>query len=88
MEAAARWSEQLTEAGAAVETFCVGPIYEAAGIAAWGRGDVLAAAVPVLHAGLTLPSGAPVKDVNDLARCSRAVLESADVREAFRSWDF
>jgi hypothetical protein len=88
MEAAARWSVQLCEAGAAVETFCVGPIYDTMSIAAWGRGELTSDEVQVLHAGLTLPSGAAVKDLNDLARCAPSVLESADVREAFRSWDF
>ena len=90
MEAAARWSGQLCEAGAAVETFCVGPVYEPEDLRVWGStwGPMWSGAVRVLEGGLTLPSGAPVKDVNDLARCSADVLESADVREAFRVWDF
>lgn len=88
IEAAARWQGQLTAAGAAVETFSVGPIYDPAGLQAWGRGELPGAEVPVRHPGLALPDGRPVKDLNDLALCSREVRESADVREAFRCWDF
>lgn len=88
MEAAARWSAQLTEVGAAVETFCVGPRYEPEDIAAWGRREMDGAAVRILTPGLVMPDGSPVKDLNDLAKCSEQVTTSADVREAFTCWDF
>lgn len=90
MEAAARWTLQLTGAGAAVETFCVGPIYDAGALGEWSRcaGPAWSGSVPVLADGLRLPSGELVKDLNDLALCGEDVLMSADVREAFRCWDF
>ena len=88
MEAAARWSAQLTEVGAAVETFCVGPRYDAEDIAAWGSREIDSAAVRVLTPGLLMRDGSPVKDLNDLAKCGSQVLESEEVREAFRCWDF
>jgi len=88
MEAAARWGAQLTEVGAAVETFCVGPRYEPGDIAAWGRREMDGAAVRVLTPGLVMRDGTPVKDLNDLAKCSEEVTGSADVREAFTCWDF
>jgi hypothetical protein len=88
MEAAARWGAQLTEVGAVVETFCVGPRYEPDDIAAWGRREIDSAAVRVLTPGLTLRDGTQVKDLNDLAKCSDEVTGSADVREAFTVWDF
>ena len=88
MEAAARWSAQLVAAGAAVETFCVGPVYDTADLQAWGRGDMKAADVKIITPGLTLPDGTPVKDLNDLAKCGDEVLASDDVRQAFREWDF
>jgi hypothetical protein len=88
MEAAARWGAQLTEVGAAVEDFCVGPSYEPEDIAAWGRREMDGAAVRVLTPGLLMRDGSPVKDLNDLAKCSEDVTSSADVREAFTVWDF
>jgi len=88
MEAAARWSAQLTEVGAAVETFNVGPIYDAESIAAWGRREIDAVGVQVLVPGLLMPDGSPVKDLNDLAKCGLAVTEADEVREAFTRWDF
>jgi len=88
MEAAARWGAQLTEVGAVVETFCVGPRYDPDDIAAWGRREIDSAAVRVLTPGLTLRDGTQVKDLNDLAKCSDDVTGSADVREAFTVWDF
>jgi len=88
MEAAARWAAQLSEVGAAVETFCVGPRYEPEDIAAWGRREMDGAAVRILTPGLVMPDGSPVKDLNDLAKCSEDVTTSADVREAFTCWDF
>lgn len=88
MEAAAKWTQQLTEAGAAVETFAVGPIYAPDSLAAWGRGEISAAEVQIVHAGFRRKDGELVKDLNDLALSTPDVLSSADVRDAFRCWDF
>lgn len=90
MEAAARWSAQLREVGAVVETFCVGPIYDAEGLRVWAStwGPMWSGAVPVLADGLRMPSGELVKDLNDLALCGPEVLGLADVRDAFVAWDF
>jgi hypothetical protein len=44
--------------------------------------------VGVLTPGLLMRDGSPVKDLNDLAKCSEDVTTSADVREAFTCWDF
>ena len=71
-----------------METFCVGPRYEPGDIAAWGRREIDGAAVRVLTPGLVMQDGTPVKDLNDLAKCSEEVTGSADVREAFTCWDF
>jgi hypothetical protein len=88
MEAAVRWTEQLTKAGAAVETFCVGPVYVPEDIAAWGKRDIDGAAVRIETPGLMMADGTPVKDLNDLAKCGLEVTESDAVSEAFRCWDF
>lgn len=88
MEAAVRWTEQLIGAGAAVETFCVGPVYVPEDIAAWGRREMDGAAVRIETPGLVMADGTPVKDLNDLARCGLEVTESDAVVEAFRCWDF
>lgn len=88
MEAAVRWTKQLTEAGAAVETFCVGPVYVPEDIAAWGRREIDGAAVRIETPGLIMADGTPVKDLNDLAKCGLEVTESDAVSEAFRCWDF
>lgn len=88
MEAAVRWTDQLTAAGAAVETFCVGPVYVREDIAAWGKREMDGAAVRIETPGLMLPDGTPVKDLNDLAKCGSEVTESDAVCEAFRCWDF
>lgn len=69
-DAAARWTEQLTEAGAAVKTFFFG--------------DVLDAAGEILAPGLLQADGSPVKDCNDLVHCTAEVLD--DVRDAFCEW--
>lgn len=88
LEAAARWQGQLIEAGAAVETFSVGPVYDPAHLAEWGRCERAAAEVAVLEPGLQLPDGTPVKDLNDLARAAPEVRYHPDVRAAFTCWDF
>lgn len=47
------------------------------------------AAVEVFDlSGLVRGDGAPVKDLNDLALCSREVIESDEVREGLVVWDF
>lgn len=88
MQAAARWAGQLTEAGAAVETFNLGPVYDSESLLKWAAGEIKAAEVAVMMPGFEMPDGTPVKDLNDLAKCSASVLGMADVRDAFRLWDF
>lgn len=90
MEAAARWGGQMREAGAVVETFCLGPIYAPVALREWAdtEGPAWSGAVPVVADGLRLPNGELVKDLNDLALCGPNVLELRDVREAFLTWDF
>lgn len=88
LEAAGRWQAQLQAAGAVVETFCVGPIYEGLDVKRWQAGEIRAAEIAVRYAGLQLPDGALVKDLNDLARCAPEVREAEQIREAFTQWDF
>lgn len=88
MEAAARWQRQLSESGAAVELFNVGPIYRLDHVREWGRGERAAADIETHLDGYTLPSGEPVKDLNDLALCGPEITESEDVRQAMMAWDF
>lgn len=71
-DAAARWTEQLTEAGACVKTFFLGDVVDE-------EGDII---VP----GLVKADGSPVGDLNDLAYCLDSVIDSADVRDAFCQW--
>lgn len=71
-DAAARWTEQLTNAGAAVKTFYLG--------------DVLGLDGEVLVPGLMRADDIPVKDLNDLVYCHDVVQESGDVRDAFCEW--
>ncbi len=88
MEAAARWQRQLQDAGAAVETFNVGPIWEPESVAAWGRGEIAGAEMEVRVPGLVAPDGSAVGDLNDLAKCGDEVCWGDDVRQAMRVWDF
>lgn len=88
IEAAARWGQQLNAAGAVVETFCVGPVYERQSLRGWSRGEVPAAEVVVEVPGLLMPDGKAVKDLNDLAKCGPEVLRDENVVQAFRHWDF
>lgn len=88
MEAAARWQGQLCEAGAAVEPFYIGNIYEAKSYKAWSRGELPAADVGILTQGLRMQDGTAVKDVNDLVKAGDGVIFSDEIREAFRAWDF
>jgi len=88
MEAALRWEEQLTGAGAAVESFFVGPVYEPGSLARWYAREIDAAAVEMIEPGLCDAEGKPVKDVNDLIRAGPEVLGREEVRAAARAWDF
>lgn len=88
LEAAARWTRELTEAGAAVATFCVGPVYEPADVRAWSKGEMSAEQMRLCVGGLTQADGAMVKDVNDLALCTETVWGSESVRRAFCDWSF
>jgi hypothetical protein len=88
LEAAKRWSDQLTEVGAAVECFYVGDIFDADDVTAWHEGTLKASEIRVLVPGYVRADGAKVKDLNDLARCSDGVTTSDDVREAMTAWDF
>lgn len=76
LDAAARWQEQLTGAGAVVETFALGPLVDVFGGWAHIPGDCAPCGKP----------GEPLNDLNDLALCSSIVWESAIVREAFCEW--
>lgn len=72
LDAAERWSQQLTTAGAAVKTFFLG--------------DVLDAEGGIIAPGLVRADGTPVKDTNDLVHCAADVRESDEVRDAFCEW--
>jgi len=87
-EAAVRWSDQLREAGAAVETFYVGDVYEKASVKSWHEGDLRAAEVQVISEGFRKADGSVVKDLNDLALCAPDVVGCDDVRQAMTVWDF
>jgi hypothetical protein len=88
LEAAKRWSDQLTEAGAAVECFYVGDIFEPFHLATWHNGEIKAAEIGIIEPGFVKPDGSKVKDLNDLALCGEDVTKCDDVREAFTVWDF
>ena len=87
-EAAARWQEQLSGAGAPVETFYVGDIFDSEDVVRWHEGEILAADIKVLVPGYLTQDGEKVKDMNDLAKCPEDVLGSDDVRQAMTDWDF
>jgi hypothetical protein len=88
LEAATRWQQQLTAAGAVVETYDLGPLYEPDSLRGYYAGTVPAGEVEVLRPGLIQADGRPVKDLNDLARCEAEVVDSDEVRQAFFDWDF
>jgi hypothetical protein len=88
VEAAFRWQEQLQAAGAAVRTFNLGPIYNAAHFAEWAAGTRLAADVGIDTPGFTRADGVPVKDLNDLVLCGPSVTDDPWVRDAFCDWEF
>lgn len=87
-EAAARWQDQLSEAGATVETFCVGDVFDRADLDRWHEGELLAAEIKIRVPGYLTQDGAKVKDLNDLAKCGEDVAGSDDVRQAMTDWDF
>lgn len=76
LDAAARWQEQLTAAGAVVEVFALGPLVDLYGPLAFIPADCAPCGKP----------GEPLNDLNDLALLSREVWESEIVREAFCEW--
>jgi len=88
LEAAKRWSDQLTEAGAAVACFYVGDVFEPDDEVAWHEGSLKAAEMRVIEPGYVKRDGSKVKDTNDLAACSDDILRCDDVRRAFTDWDF
>ena len=69
-DAAARWTEQLTAAGAAVKTFSLGAVWQ---------GGVLVAPEMVTR------DGKRVKDLNECVGCSPEVIHE-DLRDAFCEW--
>lgn len=71
VDAAARWSRTLQEAGAAVKTFFLGDVTTPAGVV-----------IP----GLRMVDGEPVNDCNDLVKCTGEELDAAGVRDAFCEW--
>lgn len=87
MEAALRWQGQLQEAGAAVECFFVGPVYDAVDMELWYAGDLPADQVRVKEPGLKDAEGQGIKDVNDLIQCP-GLLKLEEVQAAARAWDF
>lgn len=88
VEAAQRWTNQLTTAGAAVEWFYVGDIYNPDDVDKWHAGEMAAAEIRVNEPGFTLPDGEKAKDVNDLVKCGNDVVTCDDVRQAMTVWDF
>lgn len=88
LQAASRWQTQLQEAGAAVELFYVGDLWSAESVEQWQAGKITAAEMVVEVPGFTLPDGKKVKDVNELLHAGDEVLNSEDVRQACRDWDF
>lgn len=88
LEAAARWTEQLTAAGAAVECFYVGNLYDPYDVKRWHEGEILAGEIQVIEEGLVKMDGSPVKDLNDVVYCAPEVQKGEDLRQAFVCWDF
>ena len=88
LEAAARWTRQLSEAGSAVECFYVGDVFEPDDVARWHEGEIGAADIRVVQPGFVRKDGAKVKDLNDVALCGDDVTGGDDMREAMTLWDF
>jgi hypothetical protein len=83
-----RWQEQLREAGAAVETFHIGAIYEPEHLAEWYERKRDAVDVGILHGGLCDADGVPLKDVNDVVKSGAVIVHDDAMSEAARCWDF
>jgi hypothetical protein len=88
LEAAHRWQTQLTEAGAAVELFYVGDLFNADHVREWQEGERAAGEIEILQEGLLTADGRKVKDLNDVVHCTEEVQASDDIREAMCVWDF
>ena len=88
LEAAARWTHQLTMAGAAVECYYVGDQFKPDDVKRWHDGEIQSADIEVIQEGFMKPDGSKVKDTNDLAVCAEDVVRSEDVRAAMTAWDF
>jgi len=78
-DAAARWTEQLTDAGAAVKGFSFADMAE---------DDEDWDITPDCIRKLRRVDGAPVKDLNDLARCNADVVDHEFIKLAFFDFDF
>lgn len=78
-DAAARWTDQLTAAGAAVKGFSFADMHE---------DDEDWDITPSCIRKLRRVDGAPVKDLNDLARCNADVVDHDFMKLAFFDFDF
>lgn len=87
-EAAARWSAQLTEAGAAVETFCLGDQYVREDLRRWRNYEISATEIRVDQAGFRKRDGSKVGDLNDLAFVDEAAWLDEELKAAFFDFDF
>ncbi|TXH46640.1 MAG: hypothetical protein E6Q97_29100 [Desulfurellales bacterium] len=88
LEAAHRWQTQLAEAGAAVELFYVGDLYNPDHVREWHEGERAAGEIEIVQEGLLKADGSKVKDLNDVVHCTEDVQWSDDIREAMCAWDF
>lgn len=78
-DACARWTEQLTEAGAVVKGFSFADMPDE---------EAEAYEVPECIAKLRRADGKPVKDLNDLALCNAEVVGHELIESAFVDWNF
>lgn len=88
LQAAAKWQAQMQEAGAAVECFYVGDVYETGSLAAWQRGEIESKDVVVDLPGFADAEGKRCKDVNDIIKAGESVFMHEAIREAAKDWDF
>jgi hypothetical protein len=77
-DAAARWTDQITAAGGAVECFSLAPL-----VALYGAAACIQEGAPACAAHKV---GEPLNDLNELAMVSQQVQESTLVRDAFCEW--
>lgn len=73
LESAGRWTNQLTEVGAAVESFSLEGLVRPASAKGSGASE---------------REMVPVSDLNDLALCDESAWLEPDLRAAFFEWDF